>query len=245
MAGVKGRGRPKGVKDKAVLSPRVPLGRKRRSYMSSPSEDPDVVVTERTRISSRVPTEVHENYKPKLPKKTGRPKGATNTGRNSLQHLYKNREKILSPAFRASKFQDGNPGGPGRPKGCRNKLTLVLAQIGEESAESVFKKLIDLALGNTKDGDAKACKAVMDTIMALRKVTPINFELHKKIETTEDLNTFSRKIINMTAEGELSAEEAMEYGKVCEQELKMMTDTEVVKKIENTCQLVDIIKNKG
>jgi|SRR5271154_920998 len=170
-------------------------------------------------------------------KKKGRPKGS----KSGYPILKKRVLNSKSEAFQTSKFQDGNAGGPGRPKGSRNKMTLALAKIGEDNVEDVFKRLVDIALGKII-GDAKACKAVIDTAITLRKITPINFELPAPIETTEDLNKFSKKVINMAAEGEISAEEAMEYGKLCEQELKMMTDTDVVKKIENTCMLVDLIK---
>ena len=207
------------------------------------SLDPDTVESFKRFLDATTLRKLYEKDQKEensVVKKKGRPKGS----KSGYPILKKRALNSESEEFQTSKFQDGNPGGPGRPKGSRNKMTLALAKIGEDNVEDVFKRLVDIALGKII-GDAKACKAVIDTAITLRKITPINFELPAPIETTEDLNKFSKKVINMAAEGEISAEEAMEYGKLCEQELKMITDTDVVKKIENTCMLVDLIKKGG
>jgi len=240
MAGVKGKGRAKGAKGKVELRQRVPLGRQRRSYMSSPSgdtdvlrryniPDSDVVVTEKARIGT------------KIKGKAGRPKRSGNVSTPSKNEDYGHVQGDTTKELpKITTFLKGHPGGPGRPEGSRNKVSIVLEQIGEENAHLIYQKMLELAL----KGDFNACKFILDKVMPpLKKGRRLEVALESPIRTIDDLSKFSNQIINMVANGDLSAEEAMDYGKICEQELKMMTDTGIVKKIESTCQLVDIIKN--
>ncbi len=175
----------------------------------------------------------------KITRKRGRPKGF----KNSLSGI-KKREKLTSDAFQMAKFQKGKAAGPGRPFGSRNKLTVALEQIGADSAENVFSKLVDLALGRTKEGDAKACKAVIDIVLSLGRNSTINLGFESSIETPKDVSNLSKKVVNMMVTGELSAEESIEIGNKLEQHLRIITDIDVMDKIDATCQKVDMITKK-
>jgi hypothetical protein len=140
-------------------------------------------------------------------------------------------------------FNGSEPRSPGRPKGSKNKITLVLEKIGDDNAAEVYQKMVDLALGRSSEGDAYACKFILDRVYPQRKGRKFTVEMRGPVDTPNDINEFSKKVLNLLAEGEISAEEAVDYGRVFEQSMKTMTDTEVVKKIESTCQKVEDIKN--
>ena len=50
------------------------------------------------------------------------------------------------------KFEKGHPGGPGRPRGSRNAVNLLLDRLAEADAETMVRKMIDAA----SDGDRVA-----------------------------------------------------------------------------------------
>jgi hypothetical protein len=140
-------------------------------------------------------------------------------------------------------FKGDEPRSPGRPKGSKNKITLVLEKIGDDNAAEIYQKMVDLALGRSSEGDAYACKFILDRVYPQRKGRRFNVEMRGPVDTPHDINEFSKKVMTLMAEGDISAEEAVDYGRVFEQGMKTMTDTEVVNKIENTCQKVEEIKN--
>jgi hypothetical protein len=48
-------------------------------------------------------------------------------------------------AARGRPFEEGNPGGPGRPNGSRNKATLAVQELLDGQAEAITQKAVDLA----------------------------------------------------------------------------------------------------
>ncbi len=136
-------------------------------------------------------------------------------------------------------FEKGNvPHSWGRPKGSKNKITVALEQIGVDNAQAVYAKLVGLALS----GDVNACKMILDRVYPLRKGLRFSLEFDGPLDTIQDINDLSKHVLNMVISGEVSAEEAEEYGKVLEQRMKIITDTETMKKIEHTCMLVELMK---
>ena len=46
-----------------------------------------------------------------------------------------------------TRFQPGNPGGPGRPQGSRNKATLALDKIADDAGEDILNAMVGAAKG--------------------------------------------------------------------------------------------------
>jgi len=63
------------------------------------------------------------------------------------------------------KFEKGHPGGPGRPRGSRNVVNLLLDQLAEAEAETMVRKMIDAA----SDGDRVAARLVLSRIWSAPK----------------------------------------------------------------------------
>ena len=80
------------------------------------------------------------------------------------------------------KFQKGHPGGPGRPRGSRNSVNMMLDQLAEADAETMVKKMIEHANG----GDRVAARMVLNRIWAAPKARALNIEL-PEIRTPADL----------------------------------------------------------
>src|SRR5262245_4357814 len=71
-------------------------------------------------------------------------------------------------------FQKGQSGNPaGRPRGSRNKTTVLMQNLLEGEAEAIARKAMEMA----KDGDMAAIRVCMDRLASIRRKDPIAFEL--------------------------------------------------------------------
>lgn len=179
------------------------------------------------------------------PKKRGRPAGSKN--KPSLGKLsFDSSKKVRKP--HAGLFKKGWKGGPGRPHGSRNRASIIIEQIGEkiarENAERVYNHMLALALGETDKGDIAACKYIYETACPPRKGARVDLcyeEDLREARTSKEVDELSRKVTQDSLEGSISIEEADGWGKVLEHRLKILTDVDVLKKIEETCKKVDSI----
>ncbi|MEF8718237.1 MAG: DUF5681 domain-containing protein [Candidatus Accumulibacter necessarius] len=76
--------------------------------------------------------------------------------------------------------QSGNP--KGRPRGSRNRVTLVALAAMEEGADAIARKVVDMA----KEGDMSAARLVLERLVPPAKERPIFLELPEH-ETAEGI----------------------------------------------------------
>lgn len=156
----------------------------------------------------------------------------------------KNKSKVpLTPSKnRPTAFTKGWKGGPGRPEGSRNKVSLLIEEMGMKDALRAYEHLAAMALGEKDKGDIAGCRYIVEKLCPPRKGYRLNPDLLgdiKNIETVADVSLASVKITSMMLEGVLSAEEAKGYCEVLDHRLKIITDMDILKKIEETCTKVD------
>ncbi len=101
-----------------------------------------------------------------------------------------------------SKGSSGNQNG--RPKGSRNKATILAEQLLDGEAEEITRKCIELA----KDGDRTALRLVMERLLPRRKGRPIHLEGLPVIESVKDLDKAYAIVIDAMGNGEISPDEA-------------------------------------
>ena len=71
-------------------------------------------------------------------------------------------------------FQKGQSGNPsGRPRGSRNRATILFQNLLEDDAEAIARKAVDMA----KAGDIAAIRICMDRLAPARRTDAIAFEL--------------------------------------------------------------------
>src|SRR5690349_643401 len=104
------------------------------------------------------------------------------------------------------KFQKGNPGGPGRPKGSRNVANVILDQLATEGAEKMVRKMIEIAT----NGDRVAARLVLSRIWAAPKARAVPIEL-PEINKPEDLVAAHAMVVAALSAGTLTTDEAPPY----------------------------------
>jgi hypothetical protein len=111
------------------------------------------------------------------------------------------------------KGQSGNPAG--RPRGARNKGTVLLQMLLEEAGEAIARKTIDLA----KDGHIAALRMCLDRLAPARKAEPIAFEL-PPLDKPADSAAAAAAVLAAVAAGELAPSEAADVTRVIDSYLR-------------------------
>ena len=132
-------------------------------------------------------------------------------------------------------FQKGESGNPaGRPRGSRNRATLLMESLLADDAEAIGRKAIEMA----KQGDMAAIRLCMDRLSPPRKGEPVAFDL-PPLDKPADSVAAVAKIAAAVAAGELTPSEAAELAKVIDvyvRAIETKAFDERLTKIEATTQ---------
>jgi hypothetical protein len=128
-----------------------------------------------------------------------------------------------APIQRGRPFAPGLSGNPrGRPRGARNKATMVAEALLDGEAEAITRKVIEKAL----EGDATALRLCLERLLPPRRDRPVAFEL-PAIETAGDALKASSSILAACADGALSPGEAAEIMDLLSTHLRTVEVTEI------------------
>jgi hypothetical protein len=100
------------------------------------------------------------------------------------------------------KFEKGHPGGPGRPRGSRNAVNLMLDQVAEEGVAAIVRKVMAAAT----EGDMQAARLVLGRAWTAPRGRPLQVEL-PAIDTPEDLLAAHAAVAAAVNDGRLTAPE--------------------------------------
>jgi hypothetical protein len=107
-------------------------------------------------------------------------------------------------------FQKGECGNPaGRPRGSRNRATLLMEGLLADDAEAIGRKAIEMA----KQGDMAAIRLCMDRLAPPRKGEPVAIDL-PPLDKPADSVAAAATIVAAVAAGEVTPSEAAELAKV-------------------------------
>lgn len=104
-----------------------------------------------------------------------------------------------------TRFPPGKSGNAaGRPRGSRNKTTMMAQALFDENGQAIIEKITEIAL---KEGDLTALKICVDRILPILKSRHVTFAL-PEIKTAKDLVAAYGAILEAVSEGQLTPEEA-------------------------------------
>ncbi len=116
------------------------------------------------------------------------------------------------PARKKGDFPKGKSGNPkGRPKGSRNKATILAEELLDGEVEELVRRCIELAL----EGDQVALKLCMECLIPPRKDRPVTLKL-PDTRTPADLVEASAVLLEAVTSGELTPAEGQALGAVLE-----------------------------
>ncbi|MEA3023836.1 MAG: hypothetical protein QOK01_2688 [Alphaproteobacteria bacterium] len=122
------------------------------------------------------------------------------------------------------KGESGNPGG--RPRGARNKRTLLAEHLLEGDTEAIVRTMIERA----KEGDMAAVRLCVDRICPRLTDRPAGFEL-PPLARAADAPAAMAAIAQALADGDLTAAEAADLGKFVESFVRAFAEADLEKRL--------------
>jgi len=125
-----------------------------------------------------------------------------------------------------TRFQPGNPGGPGRPVGSRNKATIALDKIADDAGKEILEKMVELA----KAGDMRAADMILGRVWPVRKGSPIVLSL-PPIKTADDVVAALGAVADAVAAGGITPDEGQAVAGVLEIKRRAIETTDLEARI--------------
>ena len=122
------------------------------------------------------------------------------------------------------KFAIGNSG---RPKGSRNKATLVIVSLLEGQAEALTQTAVTKAL----EDDSVALRLCMERIAPAPKDQPVSFNL-PKMKNALDASEAAGSVLTAVSEGELTPIEAMRVMGLIDSYRRTLELTEIEQRLQ-------------
>ncbi len=124
-------------------------------------------------------------------------------------------------------FQPGQSGIPnGRPRGSRNRRSLLAEKLYEERAQDLVEKAIELALA----GDGTALRVCMDRVLAPMRERPVEFELPAMAKAADAVGAMST-VVQGVADGDLMPREAARLAAVVQDYAKTLSTAELEREL--------------
>jgi hypothetical protein len=141
-------------------------------------------------------------------------------------------------------FQRGESGNPaGRPRGSRNRTTILMRDLLAGRAEAIGQKLVELA----ENGDIAAIRICLDRLAPAGKDEPVDVGL-PPIEKPADSVAAAQAIVAAVAAGDLTAAEAAGLAKVVDVYVRAVETKgfdERLTKLENRPPRLPLNQNNG
>lgn len=114
-------------------------------------------------------------------------------------------------AQRGRPFEVGNKLGRGRPRGSRNRFSIMAQELLSSRAEPIAAKVAAMAL----QGDSTAMRLAMERILPIRREPTVNLG-PLPIKTAADISKAFEKLMEKVTAGKLTIAEAQGVGELLE-----------------------------
>jgi hypothetical protein len=132
------------------------------------------------------------------------------------------------------RFAQGLSGNPrGRPRGSRNKASLLAESLLDGDAEALVQKAIELA----KKGDGVALRLCMERLLPVKRERAITIDL-PPINSAADAKQAMASIIASVARGELSPSEASQFSELIDTYVRAAGATDLDQRLEEVERIV-------
>ena len=99
------------------------------------------------------------------------------------------------------RFKKGYGGGPGRPKGAKDRLSLSVLQKLQASGNDVAQKVLEMAIDK---GDVQAARIVIERLVAKADSQPIKYDFVTALETASDVDQELTGLLHAVAQGRVT-----------------------------------------
>jgi hypothetical protein len=128
---------------------------------------------------------------------------------------------------RGKPFEPGNKLGRGRPRGRRNKTTVMAQQLLDSHAESLARKCLVSAL----QGDSKAMHLCLDRVLPARRELPVKIG-KLPLGTAAELSQASELVTQKVAAGQLTASQGHAIAELIERRRKVLETEDLDRRLQ-------------
>src|SRR5215207_1130118 len=124
-------------------------------------------------------------------------------------------------AVRGRPFEPGNKAGRGRPRGSRNKATLMAQALLDGHSEALIKNCLHMAL----TGDTAAMRLCIERVLPTRRELPVSVAPMRGRTAAEIAQTLDVLLKNV-ASGQLTPAQAQTMASILEQQRRVIETKE-------------------
>lgn len=124
------------------------------------------------------------------------------------------------------KFAKGHKS-PGRPRGSKNKISLMLEKLFEDEAEDLVRKVIEMAL----KGDMTALKLCVERLVPVKKDRAIPYNIGNLMDMHSSADIML-KATNALLDGEIAESQINSLSKAIDQTRQCYELTHVIKRLD-------------
>ena len=137
----------------------------------------------------------------------------------------KNKDKTV-PISKNGRFVKGNPGGPGRPQGSRNRATILARSLMAGALPEIIQDVIKQA----KEGDFAAQKLLIERLVPVPKDNVIRADFGE-LNNIDDLPEAAGRIIKAVGDSEITPSEALTMSRLLVNHVKLIELSEMDKRL--------------
>ena len=123
------------------------------------------------------------------------------------------------------KGQSGNPAG--KPKGARNRGSVLAEEILDGEAEAITRKLVELA----RNSDRAALRLCVERLLPPRRERAVPIVI-PEVRTAEDARDAMEVILARVASGELTLREGSEFAKLLDTHVRVLEAAELEQRLQ-------------
>ncbi len=128
---------------------------------------------------------------------------------------------------RAGRFPKGVSGNPkGRPRGSRNRSTLIMESLFQSEAENLTRKVIEMA----KEGDSLAMRICMDRLLPAQRDRPIDLPLGP-VDTLPQVRAGMSTVLEAIGNGSITPTEGETVAQVLHLQSEVVTSAELAPRV--------------
>lgn len=128
---------------------------------------------------------------------------------------------------KGKQFEPGNQLGRGRPRGSRNRATLMAQELLDNHAEPLIRKCLVSAL----QGDSKAMQLCLERILPARRELPLKIG-KLPLGTAAELSRASEAITQKVATGQLTPSQGQAMAELIERRRKVIETENIDRRLQ-------------
>jgi len=145
-----------------------------------------------------------------------------------------------SPKHPSGRFRKGASGNPqGRPRGSRNKITLLMESLLQEEAGDLTRKVIEMA----KAGDSLAMRICMDRLLPAQKDRPIDLPLGP-VETLPQIRAGLSTVVQAISDGSITPTAGETLANVLHLQTEVVSSAELAPRVEQLEEQLAALQNQ-